>query len=161
MTLRHSKVKSSSSFSLISMGLFTNNSSWQAKQLIPHTTVTFYGECVKMCEDLAQNLGNKGSGCCNTTTHRLSLPFPPKIFFLANKIMTVVPHPAYSPDLAPWEFYLFPQLKIKLKAHNFETTEVTEAESQNIPTEHDFQDAFKNGRSDGNGHMRGRGLLRG
>jgi hypothetical protein len=25
------------------------NSSWQAKQSIPHTTVTFYGDCVKMC----------------------------------------------------------------------------------------------------------------
>jgi hypothetical protein len=37
-------------------------------------------------------------------------------------------------------------LKIKLKGHHFNTTEVIEAESQavlNTLTEHDFQDAFK------------------
>jgi hypothetical protein len=53
--------------------------------------------------------------------------------------MTVIPHPPY--------FSLFPRLKIKLKGRHFDTTEVVEAESQvvlNIPTEHDFQDAFKN-----------------
>jgi hypothetical protein len=44
-------------------------------------------------------------------------------------------------------------LKIKLKGHHFDTIEVIEAESQavlNTLTEHDFQDAFKNGRSSGN-----------
>jgi hypothetical protein len=44
-------------------------------------------------------------------------------------------------------------LKIKLKGHHFDTTEVIKAESQvalNTPTEHDFQDAFKNGRNIGN-----------
>jgi hypothetical protein len=29
--------------------LFTKNSSWQAKQSIPHTTVTFSGDCAKLC----------------------------------------------------------------------------------------------------------------
>ena len=29
--------------------------------------------------------------------------------------MTVVPHPPYSPDLAPSDFFLFPKLKMKLK----------------------------------------------
>jgi hypothetical protein len=45
-------------------------------------------------------------------------------------------------------------LKIKLKGRYFDTIEVIEAESQaflNTLTEHDFQDAFKNGRSAGNG----------
>jgi hypothetical protein len=38
-------------------------------------------------------------------------------------------------------------LKIKLKGHHFDTTEVIEAESQvvlSIITDQDFQDAFKN-----------------
>jgi hypothetical protein len=46
------------------------------------------------------------------------------------------------------------QHKIKLKGRLFDTNEVIEAESQvvlNVLTEHDFQDAFKNGRSAGNG----------
>jgi hypothetical protein len=45
-------------------------------------------------------------------------------------------------------------LKIKLKSRHYDTTEVMEAESQvvlNSLTEHDFQEAFKNGRSAGNG----------
>jgi hypothetical protein len=41
-------------------------------------------------------------------------------------------------------------LKIKLKGRHFDTIEVIEAESMNTFTEHDFQDAFKNGRSAGN-----------
>jgi hypothetical protein len=52
--------------------------------------------------------------------------------------MTVDPHPPY--------FSPFPQLKVKLKDRHFDTTEVIEAEMQavlKIPTEHDFQDAFK------------------
>jgi hypothetical protein len=46
--------------------------------------------------------------------------------------------------------FLFP----RLEARHFDTIEVVEAESQavlNSLTEHDFQDAFKHGRSAGNG----------
>jgi hypothetical protein len=60
--------------------------------------------------------------------------------------MTVVLHPPY--------FSLFLQLKLKVRDQNLDTTEVVEAESQemlNILTEHDFQDVFKNGRSVENG----------
>jgi histone-lysine N-methyltransferase SETMAR len=35
--------------------------------------------------------------------------------FLTDNNMTVVPHPPYSPNLAPCEFFLFPKLKMKLK----------------------------------------------
>jgi hypothetical protein len=53
--------------------------SWQAKQSIPHIIMTFYSNCVKMCEHFAQNFGNKRTGCC-ITTHRLTLPFSPGNF---------------------------------------------------------------------------------
>jgi hypothetical protein len=36
---------------MLVISLTSKNSSWQAKQSIPHTTVTFYGGCMKMCED--------------------------------------------------------------------------------------------------------------
>jgi hypothetical protein len=52
-------------------------------------------------------------------------------------------------------------LKIKLKGHHFDTVEVMEAESHavlNSLTEHDFQDAFKNGRSTGKGEYRRKGI---
>ena len=34
--------------------------------------------------------------------------------FLTDSNMTVVPHPPYSLDLAPSDFFLFPKLKMKL-----------------------------------------------
>jgi hypothetical protein len=43
--------------------------------------------------------------------------------FLAKKNIPVLPHPPYSPDLAPRDFYLFPKLKLKLKGHHFGTME--------------------------------------
>jgi hypothetical protein len=45
-------------------------------------------------------------------------------------------------------------LKINLKGRHFDTIEAIETDSQavlNTLTEHDFQEAFKNGRSSGNG----------
>jgi transposase len=41
--------------------------------------------------------------------------------FLAKKNIPTLPHPPYSPDLAPCDFYLFPKLKSKLKGHHFGT----------------------------------------
>jgi transposase len=35
--------------------------------------------------------------------------------FVTNNNMVIVPHPPYSPDLAPCDFTLFPKLKMKLK----------------------------------------------
>jgi hypothetical protein len=60
--------------------------------------------------------------------------------------MTVVPHPPYSPDLAPPDFILFPMKKIKLKGLKFDTAEEILAETQtvrNILTKKHFQNAFQ------------------
>jgi len=38
--------------------------------------------------------------------------------FLAKKNIPVLPHPPYSPDLAPCDFYLFSKLRFKLKGHH-------------------------------------------
>jgi hypothetical protein len=63
------KSRACSSFFLTLRGLFTKNSTWQAKQSILHTTVMFYGDCMKMCEDFTPNFSDKRTGCCITTTH--------------------------------------------------------------------------------------------
>jgi hypothetical protein len=99
---------------------------------------------MKMCKDFAPNFGDKRTGCCITTMHHLTLTFHQEMFY--QKRMTVVPHPPHSS--------LFPRLKIKLKASHFDTTEVIEAASQavvNTRMKNDFQNAFKNYRSAGNG----------
>jgi len=40
--------------------------------------------------------------------------------FLASKHISVLEHPAYSRDLAPSEFFLFPKIKEVLKGRNFD-----------------------------------------
>ncbi|PNF31118.1 hypothetical protein B7P43_G15696 [Cryptotermes secundus] len=65
--------------------------------------------------------------------------------FLAKNKMAVVPHPPYSPDLAPCDFFLFPKMKIKLKGQRSDTVEEIQVETQtvlNILTKKNFQDAF-------------------
>jgi len=41
--------------------------------------------------------------------------------FLAEKSIPVVPQPSYSPDLSPYDFFLFPRLKNHLKGRHFIT----------------------------------------
>jgi zona occludens toxin (predicted ATPase) len=53
-------------------------------------------------------------------------------------MMALVPHPSYSPDLAPCDFFLFPKMKSKLKVRRFDTVEDVQAENKK-----DFQDAFQ------------------
>jgi hypothetical protein len=113
-----------------------NNSSWQARWSILHTTVMIYGDCVKMYENFTPNFGNKRTGCCITTMHHLIFHFSSEIFLTKNN-MTVVPHPPY--------FSLIPQLKIKLKGHHFDIIEVIKAESREVLitlTEYNIQHKF-------------------
>jgi len=39
--------------------------------------------------------------------------------FLAINNMMVIPHPPYSPDLAPCDFFLFPRMKRQMKGKHF------------------------------------------
>lgn len=58
---------------------------------------------------------------------------------------TVAPHPPYSPDLAPCDFYLFPKMKSKLKGRRFNDIHTIKSESQRVLNslrENDFQKAF-------------------
>jgi hypothetical protein len=60
--------------------------------------------------------------------------------------MVIVPHRPYSPDLAPCDFALFPELKMKLKGRHFETVSDIQRESQVVLDrikENDSQGAFE------------------
>jgi transposase len=66
--------------------------------------------------------------------------------FVTNINMVIFPHPPYSPDLSPCDFALFPKLKMKLKAHCFETVSDIQRKSQvvlNSIKENDFHAAFE------------------
>jgi hypothetical protein len=60
--------------------------------------------------------------------------------------MAVIPHPPYSPHLAPCDFFVFPKMKLNLKGRRFDTNEEIQTESQRVLdslTEKDFQEAFQ------------------
>jgi hypothetical protein len=52
--------------------------------------------------------------------------------FVTNNNMVIIPHPPYSPDLAPCDFALFPKFKMKLKGRRFETVSDIQRESQAV-----------------------------
>jgi hypothetical protein len=65
--------------------------------------------------------------------------------------MVIIPHPPYSPDLAPCDFALFPKLKMKLKGR-FETLSDIQRELQVVLDsikENDFHGAFEAWKEDG------------
>src|SRR5206468_3482045 len=48
----------------------------------------------------------------------------------AAKGWTVLPHPAYSPDLAPSDFHIFGPLKGYLRGHKFENDDAVQTEAR-------------------------------
>jgi transposase len=66
--------------------------------------------------------------------------------FLTKNNVSTVPHPAYSPDLAPCDFYVFPKMKLPLKGGRFASIEEVQTESQqilNTLTPADFNECFQ------------------
>jgi len=66
--------------------------------------------------------------------------------FLTKNNVTTVPHPAYSPDLAPCDFYVFSISKLRLKGRCLASIEEVQAESQqilNMLTPGDFNECFQ------------------
>jgi len=66
--------------------------------------------------------------------------------FLAHNSIITLPHPPYSPDLAPCDFFLFPNMNLQLKGRCFDRMEEIQRESQNVLgtlREQDFKHAFQ------------------
>jgi transposase len=65
---------------------------------------------------------------------------------LANTNITVLEHPPYSPDLAPCDFCLFPEIKSVLKINHFVSVENVKAKTagrRNSLTEQDLRNCFE------------------
>ena len=68
------------------------------------------------------------------------------IDYLTKRGVKTVPHPPYSPDLAPCDFWLFPNLKEKLRGCRYETIEEmkeTVTKVIDMLTQEDFYWAFQ------------------
>ena len=66
--------------------------------------------------------------------------------YLTKMGIKTIPHPPYSPDLAPCDFWLFPKLKEKLRGCHYETIEgIKEAVAKVIVTltQEDFQKSLE------------------
>ena len=60
--------------------------------------------------------------------------------------INIVPHPPYSPELAPCDFWLFPKLKEKLRGCRYETIEEMKEDVTKVIdtlTQDDFHGAFQ------------------
>ncbi|UYV69543.1 hypothetical protein LAZ67_6003931 [Cordylochernes scorpioides] len=82
--------------------------------------------------------------------------------FLSKNSTTQIPHPPYSPDLAPNDFFLYPKLKIKLKGRKFDNVDMIQAESKATlrnPSKSDFISCFDNWKKDGTGVLRQEGHI--
>jgi len=79
----------------------------------------------------------------NAPSHRALVT---REFFAHNSIITL-PHPPYSTDLAPCDFFFFfPKVKLQLKGRRFDIVEEIQRELQNVLgtlQEQDFQHAFQ------------------
>jgi histone-lysine N-methyltransferase SETMAR len=66
--------------------------------------------------------------------------------FLTNHNMLPLPHPPYSPDLAPAYIFLFPKMKMQLKGRRFHRIADIQRKSQKVMdslTPNDFKAAFQ------------------
>jgi hypothetical protein len=89
------------------------------------------GFCCDVLRRLRENVRRRRPELWREQTwplHRLTLPSSLNSFW-RNK-MAVIPHPPYSSDLVPCDFFLFPKMKLKLKGRRFGIIENIQAESQ-------------------------------
>jgi len=106
----------------------TGNSFLLDRLSIRNFTLRIWGDWERMCEENAQICGDRVTGFSIMTTPQLTqLCLWPGIWPLG---WTVVPHPPYSPDLAPCDFFLFLTMKKTLKGKRFATAEEVKTASQ-------------------------------
>ena len=94
-------------------------------------TASFWDEWGKMWGANSLRCGRTETGCC-TMTMRLHTPHALWGISWQKNNVTTVPHPAYSPDLAHCDFYVFPKMKLCLKGRHFISIEEIQAESQQV-----------------------------
>jgi len=63
--------------------------------------------------------------------------------FLATKQIIVLEHPAYSPDLTPFDFFLFPKIKDIFKEMHFDDIRSNTTAALKAIAQNQFQNCFE------------------
>ena len=103
---------------------------WQGvihKEFVPEGETINAVYCKGVMERLLNRIRCVGRGLCasgywfllrdNTPSHNATIVKQ----FLAQRKVTVLDHPPYSPDLAPADYFLFPKVKYHLKERLFDS----------------------------------------
>ena len=104
------------------------------KEFVPPGQTVNYAFYVEVLRRLPENVRRKRPDQLQNDTwlfHQDNAPAHAAVVtrrFLTDNNISVVPHPPYSPDLAPRNIFLFPKLKMKLKGRRFQTVEEIQAE---------------------------------
>ena len=104
---------------LILEGLFIMNLYQLDKQSPKFTIWKYWKGCVKMLDGNDPNFFAKNSRILNHDNAPAHTALSVRQF-LATKQITLLEHPAYSPDLATSDFFLFPKIKEILKGKHFD-----------------------------------------
>jgi len=89
--------------------------------------------------------------CVQKWSQRSSPKNKSKEEFLATKQITVLEHPAYSPDLAPNDFFLFLKIKEVLKGRHFDDIRSNTMAALKAIPQNQFQNLLKGGLGTGTG----------
>ena len=115
----HSKMKTMLTVFFIGKVLSIMSTPLLDKQLIRSTTSVFLVCWQRQYDKNSCSYEHLVMGSFITTTHPLIHHF--SCSFLAKHQITQVTQPPCSPDMEPWDFWLFPKLKSPLKRKRFHT----------------------------------------
>ena len=122
------------------------------KEFVPTGQTVNSGFCCEVLQQLHENMQRYHPELWREQTwllHHDNAPSHTSVLthqFVAKNKIAVIPHPPYSPDLEPCDFFQFSKLKLKLKGSWFDTIEEIQAESQQMLdtlTEKDLQEVFQ------------------
>ena len=102
------------------------NSCYEVKGSIRSTTYKFNAVCVKQYEKNARICGKTFHGYDNAPAQTSLLLRE----FLAKNNTVTTPQPPYAPDMAPYDFFLFPKIERTLKIRRF--TAIDDIESASL-----------------------------
>ena len=99
------------------------STSLEARQQTRNSTKQSCNASATLCADIALRSGVLANGHDNAPAYRAVATSE----FLAKHNIPSLPHPPYSPDLAPCDFFLFLQLKKTMKGCRFYDIEEVQA----------------------------------